>query len=317
MGTATPPPTEYDANPSPGRDVPPIGIRDLLRISLGLFRSRWAVMTALSPVALLPAALLGLVAMFVAGVLGAVLGTPIAAQVANEAIKDVLATAALLLTLIAVPYVAGAAALIVCASLLDTECSLSKALFAAVRRPMSSLPTVLMWAGLQFVVLSIPAGLRALETSVPDGNPTKLGTVYLATPLIRLLHLWLAVRLVAFPAVLVVEGASYGRAFRRSWQLTSGRWWRSFGVSTSALVLSAAVCWILMLPMGAMLDIGPGANEMHAMIALVILAVLTFASQGWYMTVLSLLYIDLRARREGLDTTQLRRDLDSAGLPHP
>lgn len=295
-----------------------MGIRDILRTGLIVFRSRWATLTALSPAALVPSALLAVLAMLVAAAFGIALGTPAAVLYASDVMRDALSTTALLLTLVAVPYVAGSAAVVVSAGILERDCALSDALRIALRKRLPSLLTVLMWAGLQFAVLAAPAGLRLLLPPHHEGGPAALGAGYLATAVVRILHLWLVVRLVAFPAVLALEGAVYGSAFSRSWQLTAGRWWHSFAVAASALVLSAVACWAVMAPVASILGVGLGSQEVRSLLALCVLALLTFLSQGWYMTVLSLLYVDLRARAEGVSTAQLQQELLTAGLPaHP
>lgn len=318
MSLHQPSPQDDNAQGPEPRDLPPLGLRDLLRAGLIVFRSRWATLTALSPSVLVPSVLLALLAMLVAAAFGIALGTPAAVVYASDAMRGALSTTALLLTLVAVPYVAGSAAVVVCASILDRDCAPSDALRIALRKRLPSLLAALMWAGLQFAVLAAPAGLRLLVPPHHEGSPTALGAVHLATAAVRILHLWLAVRLVAFPAVLVLEGAVYGSALSRSWRLTAGRWWHSFAVAASALVLSAVVCWAVMAPVASILGVGTGSREVRSLLALCVLAFLTFLSQGWYMTVLALLYVDLRARAEGLSTAQLQQELVTAGLPaHP
>jgi len=315
MADELPPPSDEHTHPAEHQDLPPLSIGDILRTSLGIFRGRWALFASLPPLALVPSALLAIVAALMSAVLRLVLGTPAAVQFASDAVKDALSTSALLVTLIVIPYVSGAAAVLVTAALLDRDCPLGTAVLIALRRLSASLPTVLMWAGLQFALLAAPAGLRLLSPPNPEVSPTVLGALRLATAAVRILHLWLAVRLIAFPAVLVVENAVLGRAFGRSYQLTAGRWWHSFAVAACALVLSALLCWAVMVPVASILGVGLGSQEVRSLIALCVLALLTFLSQGWYMVVLSLLYIDLRARTEGLNTAQLQRELLAAGLP--
>jgi hypothetical protein len=104
---------------------------------------------------------------------------------------------------------------------------------------------------------------------------------------------------VAVPAV-VMEGKRGREAMRRSWELVSGHFWHVLGVIVVAFVITAVV--------SAIFSAIGGSNEVLAVILGTVGQVIV-APFSALVTVL--LYLDVRARRENLTTTALRRELEA------
>jgi hypothetical protein len=138
----------------------------------------------------------------------------------------------------------------------------------------------------------------------PVHGPMVLFGVVAGVPLLVVTS-WLAVSCaVALPAV-VLEHAGPLAALRRSCQLVRGSWWRVFGIGLLTAIIMSLVSGLLRAPFGV-LALALTRNAVHAPAAAVIVSTagrvladtLTTTVAG---SVLVLLYVDLRMRREGLD----------------
>lgn len=127
---------------------------------------------------------------------------------------------------------------------------------------------------------------------------------------------WLAVKLALAPAALVLEPAGVFSSLRRSWQLTRRNFWRTFGilaltallVSIVSSVISTPVVLILSLvgALGSGSDPGMGATVALLALNLAITAFFSAIGYAFQASVTSLLYVDLRIRREGFDLTLMK-----------
>jgi membrane-anchored glycerophosphoryl diester phosphodiesterase (GDPDase) len=132
------------------------------------------------------------------------------------------------------------------------------------------------------------------------------------------LFLWLSTKLAFVPAAIVLEKFSVGRAIARSWTLTRGYFWRTLGI----LLLVEVMVWIatnivavplqLVLSLGATLldptgagSVSPDAVGAGAAVALIvsyaIVSIVSAIGMVLISATWSLLYLDLRMRKEGLD----------------
>ncbi|WP_371151712.1 hypothetical protein [Buchananella felis] len=124
------------------------------------------------------------------------------------------------------------------------------------------------------------------------------------------LSMVLYIRLSAAPAVLVLEKATILQSFKRSWSLTAGNFWRVFGIlavsSLITIAIGAALEMALALPILAAFSLtleGGGAGAYWPLL------IVTVVKQAFSLAivlpftaaVMSLVYIDLRIRKEGLD----------------
>lgn len=136
-----------------------------------------------------------------------------------------------------------------------------------------------------------------------------LGSLLLATLLIGLAvaggfilliipGLIVLVRLIATIPAVVVERATGGSALGRSWELVRGRSWPVFGAMLVALILVGIFTGIFT---------GPAGEEWFAQGLAAALA--SLITTPYVLSVIVLLYLDLRVRKEQLDHTTLRHEL--------
>lgn len=135
--------------------------------------------------------------------------------------------------------------------------------------------------------------------------------------------IWMYVLFSLASNALILEGATVGKALGRSRTLVSGAWWRTFGILLLAFVIAWVIGQIVQTPF-ALLTGGLGVftggspvNSLGGVVALTALGailaetiVLPFQSG-----VTTLLYIDRRMRREGMDIELARQA--GAAPPQP
>lgn len=146
---------------------------------------------------------------------------------------------------------------------------------------------------------------------------------------------WLMIKLLLVPAAIIVEHATILQALSRSWTLTRGRFWPALGIILVISVIFATVAQVISIPfsflsVGLTTIIAPtGDPDPSAIIGLIVTALLTQAltlllqsvAVVVQATATSIIYIDCRMRREGLDLDLLayveRRDAGAQGLADP
>jgi hypothetical protein len=143
--------------------------------------------------------------------------------------------------------------------------------------------------------------------------------------------LWLSIRLMVVPAAIVVEDRDVLDGLRRSWHLTRHNWWRIFGIVLVTSLLVGIISQIVLIPLnlasgGLSSVIAPhggddGQRALDAGIGvatIIITAVVGAVGYAFQTSVLGLLYMDLRMRKEGLDLAlqrQLESGEDADGVP--
>jgi hypothetical protein len=110
---------------------------------------------------------------------------------------------------------------------------------------------------------------------------------------------------VSVPALLV-EGLGPSRAVGRSWSLVEGRWWRTLGIVLVVLLLTWVASAILGATGGAVIGLVPGLTDDQRGALIVVTGSLAGALvlPVNYIAI-TLIYYDLRVRREGFDLDQL------------
>jgi hypothetical protein len=120
---------------------------------------------------------------------------------------------------------------------------------------------------------------------------------------------------VAIPALLT-EGAKGTKALGRSWRLVRGRWWPAFGVLLLGFLLSGVVSSVIQYGFTALLLVGVGDSSVAQVVVGTIggtlSSVLTTPFTAAFVTVL---YFDLRVRKEGFDLELLAERLGLAPRP--
>lgn len=103
----------------------------------------------------------------------------------------------------------------------------------------------------------------------------------------------------AVPAF-IIERRGVTDSMSRSWNLVSGSWWHVFGAIIVAAILSAIVSGII--------SAFGGSSVIGVWITSAIGSIIT---APFFALVSVILYVDLRSRREGLDSATLQRELDA------
>ncbi len=158
-------------------------------------------------------------------------------------------------------------------------------------------------SSLRYAVRRLPA---LIVLTITSGLLTAIGFVFCIVPGV---YLWGAFY-VAVPALLV-EGVGPFRALGRSRRLVKGRWWSTFGVAIVGFLLVAIISAALTGLLVGLAFANPPRNTATGFIlntlASTVGSMLTTPAAAAFATVL---YIDLRVRKEGFDLLLLARGLD-------
>ncbi|MFD4993179.1 hypothetical protein ACFWH7_17845 [Cellulosimicrobium cellulans] len=156
--------------------------------------------------------------------------------------------------------------------------------------------------GLAWVVA---VALVVLLVALGFAATTGLGVVLLVVALPGLLALavWVGTRTGLVPPALALEGQPFWATVRRSWLLTRGSFWRLFGIYLLAYVAMYVVVQIVVSPFSLVSTFLLAAGQGFVANALLALGVAlsTIVMTLFLGSVVALLYIDVRMRREGLD----------------
>lgn len=126
---------------------------------------------------------------------------------------------------------------------------------------------------------------------------------------------WIGTKLSLVPSAIMLERLTVRQAIARSWRLTKGNFWRTFGILALVTVIVQVVSSIISLPVNFLASIvstliDPNGQSTATAIAvlsgvslLVIAVSLVFSAITAVIqtSTTALLYLDLRMRREGLD----------------
>ena len=139
---------------------------------------------------------------------------------------------------------------------------------------------------------------------------------------------WLSVKLALAPAALVAEPRGIFAAISRSWTLTRRNWWRTFGILLLTSVIVSIIVSVISTPITMLITLfasfgtaEAAADDLSAVLPVLILTTAVSAFFGavgyaFQAAVTSLLYIDLRMRREGFDVV-LMKDQEIAAASGP
>ena len=113
--------------------------------------------------------------------------------------------------------------------------------------------------------------------------------------------IWLAVAFsLAIPA-LMVENLRGAKALQRSFGLVRNRWWATFGTLLMTYLIVAAISFVLGLLLGAVLLTDIGSDLLAAVVLTLVNLVVTVVTTPLVAAVVTLVYFDLRIRKEGFD----------------
>jgi hypothetical protein len=130
---------------------------------------------------------------------------------------------------------------------------------------------------------------------------------------LAVLGVWLGTKLALVPSVIVLERLGVFASMRRSWRLTSGNFWRTFGVIALVYLILYFATQLLSVPFSFLMPIaislvdpnnsGSGIVAAGALylLFLAFTVVLTAVTSVVQAATVAVIYIDLRMRKEGLD----------------
>jgi hypothetical protein len=246
----------------------PRGVGEVVDTAIGLYRRHWKLLMGTAAAVVVPIELVN--AFLNRGTFSQLgnafrsLQTPLAPSAPG------IGSLAGLLTLLALPFLTGAVITAAAGSYMGTPPTVRQAWRRTLRR---------FWPVLGLGVLRLLIiGFAFLFFVVPG--------------------VFLYIRLVVAPEALLIEGAGPVTAMERSWRLTGGQWWRTFGALTLAAMLHYFAAFLIEAPTLALsrvtgpvgwLFVGLGGGIGQIVVA-------PFA-----IVVTVVVYFDLRIRKEAFD----------------
>ena len=139
--------------------------------------------------------------------------------------------------------------------------------------------------------------------SVTVGSIVFMGFLFLFIP-----GIYLFVKLALVPAVYVTERTDFSETFSRSWNLTNGYWWKTFGLIFAINMLVGFISYLFIVPIymilmfvnlsGAATD--PTALTQGISIAYSLFIVISYGLYAFPMITIGLHYFNLTERKEGI-----------------
>ncbi|MEO8221578.1 MAG: hypothetical protein ABI563_12425 [Specibacter sp.] len=197
----------------------------------------------------------------------------------------------------------------------------------------SLLLLALLYAAAIIVAIALYTGLAvALVLALGNNSPgAAVGFSLLAILPFIALAVWVGTKVLLAPAAIVVENVGVLQGIKRSWMLTGGNWWRTFGTSLLAGVIAAVISGVITTPVSLitsmvmpLMTLDPTPEQMITQtliaqsIAGVIGALVGAVTLAFQTGVMALIYVDLRMRRDGFDITLLKESesgKDDGGIP--
>ncbi|ONI77094.1 hypothetical protein ALI144C_33940 [Actinosynnema sp. ALI-1.44] len=158
-------------------------------------------------------------------------------------------------------------------------------------------------------------GLSVLYTLI-----VAAGTIAFIVP-----GVWLYVLFSLSSTALILEGAKVGTALGRSKRLINGAWWRTFGILLLALIMTSLIAQIVQIPFslasGDLYNVTGVGLAPDFEVAMLLTAIAGIIAQTITMPftagVTTLIYVDRRMRREGMDIELARQAGVSQPPPQP
>lgn len=115
---------------------------------------------------------------------------------------------------------------------------------------------------------------------------------------------WLGVRWFSAAFAVVIEGKGPIVGLGRSWNLVTGSWWRVFGIALVIGIVLIVVAMVISIPIGIIGGIAGGV-EGGTVVGSIAGAIATIVVTPFAYIADTLLYFDLRVRKEGFDLDAL------------
>lgn len=121
---------------------------------------------------------------------------------------------------------------------------------------------------------------------------------------------WFTTRTLLVPPALMLEGKKFWPTISRAWRLTYRSFWRLFGIYLLTTILAGIIAQIIVFPATLIAQIvlrDPTATSFASVVIIGIATIIASTlSTTFVSSVVALLYIDVRMRREGLDVELAR-----------
>ncbi|WP_315097658.1 glycerophosphoryl diester phosphodiesterase membrane domain-containing protein, partial [uncultured Cellulomonas sp.] len=121
---------------------------------------------------------------------------------------------------------------------------------------------------------------------------------------------WFSTRTLLVPAALMLEGKKFWPTVGRAWRLTRGSFWRLLGIYLLTSFLAGIIAQFILFPATLIAQLvlrDPSVTSFGSVVLIGIATVIaTTLSTTFVSSVVALLYIDVRMRREGLDVELAR-----------
>lgn len=174
-----------------------------------------------------------------------------------------------------------------------------------------------MALGAYIVVIILVVIAAAIGTSGAVAVAIVLGILFGLGAVV--LAVWLVTKLSLVPAALMIERLPLGRAMSRSWTLTRGYFWRTFGIELLVLFIINTATSFVTAPLEIVVAAISGLfNQAGSQSTAIVITVIVSVVAGVLVVVLgavagvvqaastALIYIDLRIRKEALDIELIR-----------
>jgi hypothetical protein len=298
----------------------PMGIGELLDAAFALYRRNLLLLVAITAVVQVPFAVLNLVLFQLLGVgsdldaagargpfaslnsSSSTLSGPQVAAFKSLSVYFVIVVAVQMFVVL--PLSLAAMSRAVSDRYLDRPASLGTSYRAALRRGGALLGAILLLlllvAGIT-VAMFVGIGIAALLGPVGVVPAIGFGIAWMAALPV------LAVRSTLFAQTVVVEGSGSLGGLRRSWRLTQGFFWRTFALLLVVFLLQSVVGAVIQVPAALLIGgLSPGTQQL---IGQALGAVSTVLVSPLSLIALTLVYYDLRIRKEAFDIEMLAASL--------
>lgn len=148
--------------------------------------------------------------------------------------------------------------------------------------------------------------------SILYGLALLIGSILLIIP-----GIYFSICFALFFQAIIIEDKGPWSAMARSKELVKGSWWRSFGIIVLILVLVSVISSIVTIPVSLLVLFLFGRDLVGTAIETVLTTPVSFLLTPFSMIAYTLLYYDLRIRKENLDLKLMVDNLAESGDKPP
>jgi hypothetical protein len=128
--------------------------------------------------------------------------------------------------------------------------------------------------------------------------------------------IWVLVRWSVATPALFAEGVGPVKAIGRSWNLVRDNWWRTVGIVIVVYIMVGIIQSALQFLFGGIAALLPGlSDDLRAGLVTTVATLIDALVSAITPIAITMLYLDLRVRKEGLDLDQLARQAAPGAAP--